>query len=158
MLSAIRKHSSLTRAAKELRISYRHLWMTVRNLEEAANEKLVETSHGGTGGGGKAELTETGMKLLREYDRISRGIRRTTSEEGFWEALGIKISTRNRLKGVVKSVSSDRVASKVVIEVAAPSRITALITREAVDDLQLAAGDRVEALIKATEVMIAKKS
>jgi TOBE domain len=34
--------------------------------------------------------------------------------------------------------------------------VTAAITREAVQDLALAAGDRVTVLVKATEVMLAK--
>jgi molybdopterin-binding protein len=34
--------------------------------------------------------------------------------------------------------------------------ITALISREAVEDLDIEVGDNVEAVVKATEVMIAK--
>jgi molybdate transport system regulatory protein len=66
----------------------------------------------------------------------------------------MKISGRNKLKGVVKQVEKDTIMAKVKIEIIAPATITALISREAVDELNLKPGDKAEALIKATEVMI----
>jgi len=44
----------------------------------------------------------------------------------------------------------------VKIRIQAPTVITAVITKEAVEDLGVKSGDRVAAVIKATEVMIAK--
>jgi len=43
------------------------------------------------------------------------------------------------------------------IRVQAPAVITAVITKEAVDELEIRSGDKVRAVIKATEVMIAKE-
>jgi len=47
--------------------------------------------------------------------------------------------------------------AKVKLEVKVPAVITALISREAVEDLNIKVGDSVETVIKATEVMIAKE-
>jgi molybdopterin-binding protein len=69
----------------------------------------------------------------------------------------MKISARNILKGVVKQVEKGTIMSKVKIEVSAPTTITALISREAVEELNLKAGDKVEAIIKATEVIVGKE-
>ena len=66
----------------------------------------------------------------------------------------MKISGRNKLKGIVKQVDKGTIMAKVKLEVSAPVTITALISREAVEDLNLKPGDKAEALIKATEVMI----
>jgi len=66
------------------------------------------------------------------------------------------ISARNRIVGVVKTIEKGEVASTVKIEVARPSTITAMITKEAVEELGLKEGDEVEAVIKATEVMVSK--
>ncbi|MEM3793830.1 MAG: TOBE domain-containing protein, partial [Candidatus Bathyarchaeia archaeon] len=77
--------------------------------------------------------------------------------EEYWEAVGLKISARNRLKGVVKSVEKGEVVAKVKLEIKAPAVITALISTEAVEDLDIKVNDEVEAVIKATEVMIAKE-
>jgi molybdopterin-binding protein len=38
-----------------------------------------------------------------------------------------------------------------------PSIITALITREAVEDLNIQEGDQVAAVVKSTEVMVSKE-
>jgi len=72
---------------------------------------------------------------------------------------GIKkmpLSARNRIEGVVKAVEKGEVASTVKIEVAKPVTITAMITKEAVEELGLKEGDKVEAVIKATEVLVSK--
>ena len=47
--------------------------------------------------------------------------------------------------------------ASVKIEVTEPGVITAVITRESAEALELAAGDEVEAVIKSTEVMVAKE-
>jgi molybdopterin-binding protein len=67
----------------------------------------------------------------------------------------MKVSGRNKLKGVVKQVEKDARVAKVKLEVSSPVTITAVISREAVEELDLKPGDKAEALIKATEVMIA---
>lgn len=69
----------------------------------------------------------------------------------------MKISARNRLKGVVKAVNKGDVTSIVKIEINTPATVTAVITKEAVEDLQIKLGDTVEAVIKSTEIMIAKE-
>jgi len=48
------------------------------------------------------------------------------------------------------------VTSSVKIKIQVPVTTTALISKEAVEDLELQTGDEVEATIKATEVMVAK--
>lgn len=47
--------------------------------------------------------------------------------------------------------------AKVKIEVSSPVVITALISKEAVEDLGLKTGDDVEAIIKSTGVMLMKE-
>jgi len=78
-------------------------------------------------------------------------------DQEYWEAVGLKISARNRLKGVVKDVEKGDVIAIVKLEVKTPAVVTALISKEAVEDLNIKIGDNVEAVIKATEVMIAKE-
>jgi molybdopterin-binding protein len=68
----------------------------------------------------------------------------------------VKISARNHLKGKVTSVEKDGIMALVKIKVTEPALVTALVSREAVEDLKIKVGDEVEAVVKATEVMIAK--
>jgi molybdopterin-binding protein len=68
----------------------------------------------------------------------------------------MKLSARNQINGRVVEVRKGATTSHVVIEVTAGVRITASITNEAVDDLGLKAGDEATAVIKASDVMVAK--
>jgi molybdopterin-binding protein len=68
-------------------------------------------------------------------------------------AAGDRLSARNRFPGVVVSVEVDGVMALVELE-AGPHRITAAITRDAVEELGLVEGARATAAVKATSVMI----
>jgi molybdenum ABC transporter molybdate-binding protein len=59
LLEWIDRCHSISAAARQLGISYRHAWVTVRAINEAAGEPLVTASTGGSQGGG-AELTARG--------------------------------------------------------------------------------------------------
>ncbi|HYT81693.1 MAG TPA: helix-turn-helix transcriptional regulator [Actinomycetota bacterium] len=69
---------------------------------------------------------------------------------------GSRLSARNRLSGVVRSVESDVVMALVEIE-AGPYLLAAAITRDAVEELALAPGVPVVATIKATSVMVSRE-
>jgi molybdopterin-binding protein len=65
------------------------------------------------------------------------------------------LSARNRFPGVVTSVEMDGVMA--VVEIAAgPFRVTAAVTRDAVEELDLAPGVPATATVKATSVMVSR--
>ena len=66
---------------------------------------------------------------------------------------GRKLSARNRMTGVVRSVEVDGVMALVEIE-AGPHLVTAAITRDSVEELGLAPGVEATATVKATSVMV----
>jgi molybdopterin-binding protein len=65
-----------------------------------------------------------------------------------------RVSTRNRLTGIVTAVTKDTVMAQVELQ-AGPFRIVSLISREAVDELGLDVGTVATASVKATSVSIA---
>lgn len=69
----------------------------------------------------------------------------------------MRIGARNKLEGTVKSVEKGIVTVKIQIEIRTPTAVTAVITKEAVEELGLKVGDTVEAIVKATGVMVAKE-
>jgi molybdopterin-binding protein len=66
---------------------------------------------------------------------------------------GTPRSARNRFAGVVRSVEADGVMALVEIE-AGPFLVTAAITRDSIEELGLAPGVSVAAVVKATSVMV----
>jgi len=67
----------------------------------------------------------------------------------------MKLSTRNQLSGTVTDVKLGTIMSQVTVDVGGQA-IVAAITRESAENLELANGDEVTVLIKATEVMLGK--
>ena len=69
----------------------------------------------------------------------------------------MKISARNLIKGRIIGVDSGEIMSNVKIQITDnPELMTAIITRDAVDDLQLGEEDDVTLVIKATDIMVSK--
>jgi molybdopterin-binding protein len=66
------------------------------------------------------------------------------------------LSARNQWKGKVKSVKTGAVMAEVVVDVNG-IEVVAAITRGSVEAMKITPGDEVIAVIKATEVMIAKE-
>jgi molybdopterin-binding protein len=67
----------------------------------------------------------------------------------------MKLSARNMLKGMVVQVTKGQTTAHVKIEIASGALVTASITNEAVDQLQLKKGQSAYAVIKASDVMVA---
>ncbi|WP_276300658.1 TOBE domain-containing protein [Halorussus lipolyticus] len=64
------------------------------------------------------------------------------------------LSARNRLSGTVKSLDTQGLMAEVVVETDGGQEITAVITSSSAERLGLAEGEEVDAVVKATEVMI----
>jgi molybdopterin-binding protein len=68
----------------------------------------------------------------------------------------LKLSARNQIKGKVVEVRKGATTSHVRIDIGNGVVITSSITNEAVDDLAIRVGDEATAVIKASDVMVAK--
>lgn len=65
-----------------------------------------------------------------------------------------ELSARNRFRGVVQSVEVSGFLARIEIQVTEPSRVVAIITREAAAELGLAPGMPATAVVKSTSVMV----
>ena len=66
----------------------------------------------------------------------------------------MRLSARNQLRGTVVGLEKGAVNARIKIDVGGDNRITASITNEAVEDLDLKEGSEVTAVIKASDVML----
>jgi molybdopterin-binding protein len=71
-------------------------------------------------------------------------------------ALIVALSGRNRLRGFVDEVRVDGLLGQVRLRIGDQS-LTAVITRDALEELKLRRGDDAVAIVKSTEVMIARE-
>ncbi len=107
-------------------------------------------------GGGHYRIADAEIdRLLASQGRMpaARAPRRKTRAAGML----VSISGRNQLRGIVEEVRADGLLAQVRLRIG-DQRLTAVITRDAVDELKLKRGEEALAIIKATEVMIAKHS
>jgi molybdopterin-binding protein len=89
---------------------------------------------------------------IAEVTRLLTERRRATQDRPI-----VAQSARNRFAGIVTRVERDRVAAVVEV-IAGPHRLVSLMTAEAVEELELKAGDAVVCVVKATNVIVEVQS
>ena len=73
LLEAVAETGSITSAAERMNIGYRQAWAKLHECEARLGLALVETTVGGSGGGG-AQLTPAARDLVARYRRFSAGL------------------------------------------------------------------------------------
>jgi molybdopterin-binding protein len=66
----------------------------------------------------------------------------------------VHLSARNRFNGVITDVKIDGLVAQVEMVVSDPVRLVALVTRDAVEELDLRPGMSATAIVKSTSVMV----
>jgi molybdate transport system regulatory protein len=69
LLEGIRETGSIAAAARGMNMSYKRAWMLVETMNAAFRAPVVQSSRGGSAGGG-ASLTQTGAAVLAEYRKL----------------------------------------------------------------------------------------
>lgn len=165
LLEAIDELGSISAAAKRLGMSYRSAWDAMQALNNLFDAPLVEAQPGGKAGGA-AKVTARGKAVLGAFGRVQVELVATltkleslfvggATQDLFW-SLGMRTSARNALRGEITHISPGTVSAEVILKVADAVFITAMLTRQSVEDLDLAVGKPAIALIKASFVMLAR--
>jgi len=129
-------------AAKELGVGY----STLKRWVRTGHVRTTRTQ------GGHHRVSEA--EISRLTAQHTPAARRRDKPADSDESL-VVLSARNRLPGFVEEVRVDGLLAQVRLKVGAHS-ITAVITADAVRTLKLRRGDDALAIVKSTEVMIAK--
>jgi len=111
-----------------------------------------------------AQALGISLDTLRRWDREGRiktkrdaGNRRVVSAKEIERLRGhddSHMSARNRFHGTVRSVEVEGLLAQVEILVTEPTRVVAIVTRDAVEELGLAPGASATAIVKSTSVMV----
>ena len=169
LLEAIGGTGSMTRAAREVGISYKTAWDRVQAMNNLAPQPLVQRRAGGAGGGGTA-LTPYAQGLVaafRELERdhhdavgrLARNLAAPRDLTRTMSTLGQRTSARNQLGGTVVAVQ--RGAVNAALELRLPGgadAVHATLTLASLKELAIRRGTEVVALIKAPSVMLALDS
>jgi molybdopterin-binding protein len=101
---------------------------------------------------GLIQTTRDGRNRRLIPDEEVRRLRRTPPRQ---EGDG-RLSARNSFAGRIASIETDDLMALVEID-AGPHRIIAAVTRDAVEELRLVAGEHVVARVKATDVLVERR-
>jgi molybdopterin-binding protein len=112
-----------------------------------------------------AQALGISLDTLRRWDREGRirtrrdkGNRRVVTAKEIARLRGDDgtqhMSARNRLRGTVQEVKVDGLLAQVELLVTEPARIVAIVTRDAVEELDLKPGAPATAVVKSTSVMV----
>jgi molybdate transport system regulatory protein len=161
VLEAVAEHGSISKAAKIVGFSYKAAWDAVNAINNLLPSPAFITRAGGKSGGG-AEVTPEGRRLIAAFHRLEERLSSITSaiaedgldgDESFllWN-VGVKISARNVFHAEVVSITKSPVDVEVTLRISDVHNIHAVITNDGADDLGLAPGRRVVALVKSSFV------
>ena len=78
LLELVRDLGSISAAAREMDMAYRHAWVLIDDLNRCFGGAVVETRKGGRSGGG-ARLTPLGEEVVRRFRAIERATRAASS-------------------------------------------------------------------------------
>lgn len=169
LLEAIEREGSINRAAKAVPLSYKAAWDAVDTMNNLAPEPVVVRVAGGRQGGG-TRLTEYGRRIVAMYraleieyqgalDRLSARLGEVgggdiQSFQRLMHSMSLKTSARNQFAGTVSGLRVGGVDYEVRIRLDAQTEIVAIITQASADNLGLAIGKEVIALVKSSSVML----
>jgi molybdate transport system regulatory protein len=160
---------SISQAAKAVPLSYKAAWDAVDAMNNLAPEPLVIRTTGGKHGGGTA-LTDYGRRLIGFYRALEQehqaAVTRLTERMNevagnevadfrrLLRRMSMKSSARNQFAGPIVQIKEGMVDCEVRVRLDEQLDLTAIITRESVENLGLKVGKEVSAFVKSSSVLL----
>lgn len=80
LLRALGRSRSISAAARELGMPYKRAWLLIDSLNQGFGQPVAETAIGGRGGGG-AQLTPLGERLVAAYEKLQTRLNTSARDE-----------------------------------------------------------------------------
>jgi len=169
LLKQVKQTGSISQGAKLAGISYKSAWDAINEMNQLADQLLVERATGGKGGGG-AVLTHYGERLIqlfqllehiqqKAFDVLQDDALPLDSLLAAISRFSLQTSARNQLFGTITRRDNLNVQQQVEILLADGStRLQAAVTEQSAGRLQLSAGKEVLVLIKAPWVEVTREA
>ena len=159
LLIAVKRTGSISKAAKEVPMSYKAAWEAIEAMNNLSTTPIVQRETGGVGGGG-TKLTPYGENLINTYEILRSEQKkflenlsqRTDINTGTLKdirRLSMQISARNQISGIVELITNGTVNAEVYIKLKSGYTIVSVITNTAVSNL-----NEVVAIFKSNTVLI----
>ncbi len=168
LLMHIEQEGSITKAAKAMKMSYKAAWDAVDAMNNLSEFPLVTSAKGGKGGGG-THLSEYAKELINTYkilqeehqyflENLSKRVSEKNGHIHLLKSLDVRISARNQLKTKVLDIKEGIVESSISLELGNKEIITAVITNDSIETLEIDIGVELYALFKANALILCDDS
>jgi len=165
LLKRVQQTGSISQGAKLAGISYKSAWDAINEMNQLADQTLVDRATGGKGGGG-AQLTRYGERLIqlfqlmeqiqqKAFDALQNDSLPLDSLLAAIARFSLQTSARNQLFGTVLARDHQQVQQHIEVLLAdGTTRLQVAITERSAERLQLDSGKEVLVLIKAPWIHI----
>ncbi|WP_337262094.1 MULTISPECIES: molybdenum-dependent transcriptional regulator [unclassified Serratia (in: enterobacteria)] len=165
LLKQVEHTGSISQGAKLAGISYKSAWDAINEMNQLAEQTVVERATGGKGGGG-AQVTHYGQRLIQLYDLLGQIQQKAFDVlqqdnlplDSLLAAIArfsLQTSARNQFFGTVIERDHQQVQQHISLLLAdGHTRLAAAVTQQSADRLHLVLGKEVLALIKAPWVKL----
>jgi molybdate transport system regulatory protein len=164
LLEALDSTASLRKSASAAGYSYKGAWMVLEAAGALAHEPLIQSSTGGSGGGG-TRLTHAARALLQAWQLLQQRHEAFLGDQESWllqqpvfagilRRFSMKTSARNQFTGSISAVETGPVTAQATMTLPGGQEITASMTAAAAKKLALKKGQAAIALIKSSAVVL----
>jgi molybdate transport system regulatory protein len=164
LLHAIAKTGSISKAAKEVPMSYKSAWEAVEAMNNLSITPIVQRETGGVGGGG-TKLTTYGENLLKTYEIVKIEQKKflenlnkltdiNTGTINTIRKLSMSLSARNQINAKIEKIDIGEVNSQLYLKLKSNNSLVSVITQTAVLNLDLKENDEVIAIFKSSNVLL----
>ncbi|MEJ2766151.1 TOBE domain-containing protein [Photobacterium sp. MCCC 1A19761] len=164
LLKAIQQTGSISQGAKLAGISYKAAYDAIKDMNTRSATPVIASEKGGKGGGG-AEVTDFGHRLVQMYDLLdtiqNMGLKALNDPDaplhsllGVMTKFSLQTSARNQLFGTISHIERHSLHDKVWLALKGGQHICATITQGSTRRLELTTGKDVIALVKGPAVHI----
>ena len=164
LLQSIEQCGSITKAAKNVGISYKTAWDRINMMNNLSDKPLVSRSAGGYGGGGTT-LTGLGKDLLRGFSelqeehhsfisKIGKSLHSIDDLSKFLRNTTLQTSATNQFRGVIKKIVKGAVNTEVELQLNEFSKIIATVTNHSVKQMRLKKGSHAIALVNSSWIIL----
>jgi molybdate transport system regulatory protein len=164
LLIAVKRTGSISKAAKEVPMSYKAAWEAIESMNNLSTTPIVQRETGGVGGGGTTltpygeNLIETFEILRNEQKKFLKNLSQLTDiNTGTLKTirrLSMQISARNQISGTVELIEHGKINAEIFIKLKSGYTLVSVITNTAANNLNLKIGDEVVAIFKSSTVLI----
>lgn len=170
LLEGIDQLGSLSASARALPMSYKAAWDAMDTMNNLSDRPLVNRFTGGKNGGG-SKLTPYGKKLVGiyralefEYQNCLDKVQDLAPEDvelddiesirDLVKRIKFRASARNRFIGTISKVTLNPNYAIASLEISEGVALRALVTLDAVEELELCSGLKMMAMIKSSKLVL----